>query len=81
MLWGCSCIWYNVQKNKYNKPLAIFSGSNHHAQTTIFGCALVSDEKIDTYKWVLERFLEAMGNKHPNAIGMDSDGAMREAIK
>ena len=61
--------------------MAIFSGSNHHAQTTIFGCALVSDEKIDTYKWVLERFLEAMGNKHPNAIGMDNDGAMREAIK
>ena len=25
------------KKNKYNKPLYIFSGSNHHAQTTIFG--------------------------------------------
>ncbi|CAH9080089.1 unnamed protein product [Cuscuta epithymum] len=69
------------KKNKYNYPLVIFSGCNHHLQTTIFGCALVADETIETYKWVLESFLEAMGNKHPKAVVTDSDGAMREAIK
>ncbi|CAH9103729.1 unnamed protein product [Cuscuta europaea] len=69
------------KKNKYNYPLVIFSGCNHHLQTSIFGCALVSDETTETYKWVLESFLEAMGNKHPNAVVTDSDGAMREAIK
>nr|KYP33193.1 Protein FAR1-RELATED SEQUENCE 5 [Cajanus cajan] len=69
------------RKNKYNYPLVIFSGCNHHSQTVIFGCALVSDETIDTYKWVLNSFLEAMGNKHPKTVVTDGDGAMREAIK
>nr|KYP46182.1 Protein FAR-RED IMPAIRED RESPONSE 1 [Cajanus cajan] len=41
------------KKNKYNKPLVIFSGKNHHAQTIIFGCAIVSDESIEAYRWVM----------------------------
>jgi hypothetical protein len=27
------------KKNKYNYPLVIFSGCNHHSQTVIFGAA------------------------------------------
>ncbi|XP_029130118.1 protein FAR1-RELATED SEQUENCE 5-like [Cajanus cajan] len=69
------------KKNKYNKPLVIFSGKNHHAQTVIFGCAIVSDESIEAYRWVLESFLNAMSNKQPKAVVTDGDGAMREAIK
>ncbi|CAH9115561.1 unnamed protein product [Cuscuta epithymum] len=69
------------KKNKYNKPLVIFSGCNHHSQTTIFGCALLGDETIETYKWVLEAFLDAMHNKHPISVVTDGDGAMRDAIK
>ncbi|KAL4299946.1 hypothetical protein AHAS_Ahas17G0151700 [Arachis hypogaea] len=44
------------KKNVYNKPLVIFSGTNHHDQTTIFGCALLSDERSDTFKWALKEF-------------------------
>ncbi|XP_045799092.1 protein FAR1-RELATED SEQUENCE 5-like [Trifolium pratense] len=69
------------KKNKYNLPLVIFSGCNHHSQTIIFGAALVSDETTETYKWVLNCFLECMENKHPKAVVTDGDGAMREAIK
>ncbi|CAH9095465.1 unnamed protein product [Cuscuta epithymum] len=69
------------KKNKYNYPLVIFSGCNHHSQTIIFGCALVSDETFETYKWVLETFLEAMHKKHPISVVTDGDVAMREAIK
>ena len=68
-------------KNKYNKPLIIFCSYNHHGQTTIFGCALVVDEKVMTYKWVLETFCEVMFDKHPNAIMIDGDQAIRQAIK
>ncbi|RYR27196.1 hypothetical protein Ahy_B02g061533 [Arachis hypogaea] len=32
------------KKNKYKKPLVIFSGSNNHKQTTIFGFGLLFDE-------------------------------------
>jgi zinc finger SWIM domain-containing protein 3 len=69
------------KKNKYNYPLVIFSGCNHHGQTVIFATALVADETIDTYKWVLSCFLHCMENKHPKAVLTDGDGAMREAIK
>ncbi|CAH9139062.1 unnamed protein product [Cuscuta epithymum] len=69
------------KKNKYNKPLVVFSGYNHHGETVIFACALVSDEKTETYKWVLETFCECMFGKHPKAVVTDGDGAMREAIR
>ncbi|XP_057452323.1 protein FAR1-RELATED SEQUENCE 5-like [Lotus japonicus] len=69
------------KKNKYNKPVVIFSSYNHHKETTIFACALVSDETMDTYKWVLQRLDEAMFGKHPKAFVTDGDKAMREAIK
>ncbi|XP_016206230.1 protein FAR1-RELATED SEQUENCE 5-like [Arachis ipaensis] len=51
------------KKNVYNKPLVIFSGTNHHGQTTIFGCALLSDERSKTFKWALKKFLEIMSDK------------------
>ncbi|RYR53043.1 hypothetical protein Ahy_A06g027903 [Arachis hypogaea] len=69
------------KKNKYNKPLVIFSGCNHHGQTVIFGFGLLSDETTETYKWLLETFVEAMGGKSPKAIITDGDLAMRDAIK
>ncbi|GAU51962.1 hypothetical protein TSUD_417480, partial [Trifolium subterraneum] len=69
------------KKNKYNYPLVIFSGCNHHSQTIIFGAAMVSDETTETYKWLLRCFLECMKGKQPKAVVTDGDGAMREAIK
>ncbi|XP_058763969.1 protein FAR1-RELATED SEQUENCE 5-like isoform X2 [Vicia villosa] len=69
------------KKNRYNKPFVIFCGYNHHGETTIFGCALISDEKTETYKWVLNAFSEAMFHKCPNVFVTDGDGAMREAIR
>ncbi|RYR68817.1 hypothetical protein Ahy_A03g015287 [Arachis hypogaea] len=68
------------KKNVYNKPLVIFSGTNHHGQTTIFGCALLSDEKSETFKWALKEFLEIMSGKLPGGVVTDGDRAMREAI-
>ncbi|KAL4330407.1 hypothetical protein AHAS_Ahas13G0397000 [Arachis hypogaea] len=38
------------QSNKYKKPLVVFSGSNHHKQTAIFGFALLKDEEV----WFLQ---------------------------
>ncbi|XP_025702853.1 protein FAR1-RELATED SEQUENCE 5-like [Arachis hypogaea] len=69
------------KKNKYNKPFVIFSGCNHHGQTVIFGSGLLSDETTETYKWLLETFVEAMGGKSPKAVITDGDLAMRDAIK
>ncbi|XP_057755616.1 protein FAR1-RELATED SEQUENCE 4-like [Arachis stenosperma] len=69
------------KKNKYNKPLVIFSGCNHHGQTVIFGSGLLSDETTNTYKWLLKIFVESTGGKSSKAVITYRDLAMRDAIK
>ena len=69
------------RRNKYNKPLVIFSGVNHHNLIVVFACALLVDETVDTYKWVLETLLEAMSKKKPHAVVTDGDKAIRKAIR
>nr|XP_029145485.1 protein FAR1-RELATED SEQUENCE 5-like isoform X2 [Arachis hypogaea]XP_029145486.1 protein FAR1-RELATED SEQUENCE 5-like isoform X2 [Arachis hypogaea]XP_029145487.1 protein FAR1-RELATED SEQUENCE 5-like isoform X2 [Arachis hypogaea] len=69
------------RKNKYRRPLVIFSGCNHHRQTCIFGFALVEDERTATYTWLLQNFLEVMLNKSPSVVVTDGDEAMKAAIR
>ncbi|RYR13299.1 hypothetical protein Ahy_B04g070369 isoform A [Arachis hypogaea] len=68
------------RSNKYKKPLVVFSGSNHHKQTAIFGFALLEDEEVRTYKWVSLNILDVMENKKPSVVVTDGDKAMRAAI-
>ena len=39
--------------NAYRKPFVILAGVNNHYQSTIFGCALLVDETVETYIRVL----------------------------
>ncbi|RYQ84004.1 protein FAR1-RELATED SEQUENCE 5-like [Arachis ipaensis] len=39
------------RSNKYRKPLVVFSGSNHHKQTSNFEFTLLEDEEVHTYRW------------------------------
>ncbi|XP_016199144.1 protein FAR1-RELATED SEQUENCE 5-like [Arachis ipaensis] len=68
------------RSNKYKKPLVVFSGSNHHKQTSIFGFVLLEDEEVRTYRWVLLNLLDVMGQKRPCVVVTDGDKAMRAAI-
>jgi hypothetical protein len=54
--------------NIYEKPLAIFVGANHHLQNTIFGCALLGDEKQNTFEWVFQAFKKCMGTNRTRCI-------------
>ncbi|KAH9745342.1 protein FAR1-RELATED SEQUENCE [Citrus sinensis] len=67
--------------NEYGKPLVMLVGVNNHYATCFFGCALLVDETVETYMWVLETFLSAMNNKKPISVVTDGDRAMRKAIK
>ncbi|XP_057757406.1 protein FAR1-RELATED SEQUENCE 5-like [Arachis stenosperma] len=69
------------RKNKYNRPLVIFSGINHHRQTCIFGFGLLADEQTKSYKWLLDNFSEAMMNKHPSLVITDGDNAMKSVTE
>ncbi|XP_025664556.2 protein FAR1-RELATED SEQUENCE 9-like [Arachis hypogaea] len=69
------------KKNKYQRPLVIFSGVNNHKQTTIFGFGLVLDESVGSYKWLLESLLEVMCKKQPSVVVTDGCDSMKAAIK
>ena len=58
-----------------------FTGVNHHTGSVFYGAALIADEKIESYKWVLETFLKAMDGVAPRIIVIDEDQSMKVAIE
>lgn len=70
---------YNT--NKYSMIFAPFVGVNHHGQTIIFTCGLLSDETVESFVWLFSKFLEAMPNhSSPGVIITDQDAAISKAI-
>ncbi|XP_011625659.1 protein FAR1-RELATED SEQUENCE 5-like [Amborella trichopoda] len=61
--------------NRFKMPFALFTGINHHTNSTLFGCALLGDETESSFVWLL-----AMHGKHPITIITDQDKAMQGAI-
>ena len=41
--------------NKYDMPFAPFVGVNHHGQSILLGCGLISREDTETFTWLFER--------------------------
>jgi hypothetical protein len=66
--------------NKYSMIFAPFTGINHHRQSVTFGAALLVDEKSDSFVWLFETFLKAMGGHKPILIITDQDPAMKIAV-
>ena len=67
--------------NKYNMPFAPFVRVNHHGQSILLGCGLISGENTDTFRWLFESWLICMSGVPPNAIITDQDNAMKKAIE
>ncbi|KAK1441086.1 hypothetical protein QVD17_06923 [Tagetes erecta] len=66
--------------NKYNMIFVPFTGVDHHKRCVTFGAALLYDETIESFKWVLERFMEAHNNKQPLLVLTDQDPAVKNAV-
>ncbi|XP_025670923.1 protein FAR1-RELATED SEQUENCE 5-like [Arachis hypogaea] len=69
------------RKNRYKRRVVIFSGSNNHKQTTIFGFGLLIDETVSSYTWMLQNLLEVMCQKKPCVVVINRDKAMIKAMK
>ncbi|KAJ6968195.1 hypothetical protein NC653_036211 [Populus alba x Populus x berolinensis] len=67
--------------DKYDMICAPFWGLNHHRQYVMFGCAFLLDESKESFVWLFETFLEAMGRKQPKTIVTDENQVMVEAVK
>uniref|UniRef100_A0A2N9HG60 Protein FAR1-RELATED SEQUENCE n=1 Tax=Fagus sylvatica TaxID=28930 RepID=A0A2N9HG60_FAGSY len=46
--------------NKYDMPFAPFIGINHHGESIILGCGLLSSEDTDSFVWVFRQWLQSM---------------------
>nr|GMC82698.1 protein FAR1-RELATED SEQUENCE 5-like [Ipomoea batatas] len=66
--------------NRYKMPFVPFTGVNHHHQSILFGCALLWEETVETFVWLLNTWLGAMDGCHPKTIITDQDAAITTAI-
>ncbi|XP_028104627.1 protein FAR1-RELATED SEQUENCE 8-like [Camellia sinensis] len=67
--------------NSYDMPFAPFVGVNHHGQSILLGCGLLSSEDTDTFIWLFKSWLSCMLNHPPKAIITDQCSAMQNAIE
>ncbi|KAF5464428.1 hypothetical protein F2P56_014503 [Juglans regia] len=66
--------------NAYEMPFVSFVGVNHHGQSILLGCGLISSEDTQTFEWFFESWLKCMNDQAPNAIITDQNKAMQLAI-
>lgn len=74
------CLDTSSIRNKDSRPFVQFVGLNHHRQVVIFGAALLYDETVDTFKWLVQTFVEMMSGKKPKFILSDQDATIVQAI-
>ncbi|CAL0332477.1 unnamed protein product [Lupinus luteus] len=66
--------------SKYKIPVVLFIGVNHHIQPKLLGCALIADETIYTFAWLLQTWFIAMGERAPQVILTDQNEAIKAAV-
>ncbi|XP_010691105.2 protein FAR1-RELATED SEQUENCE 6 [Beta vulgaris subsp. vulgaris] len=66
--------------NKYEIPMVVFVGANHHGQTVLLGCGLLAGETTESYTWLLKTWLKCMSGPSPQTIITDRSQALRNAI-
>ena len=67
--------------NKYDMPFTPFVGVNHHGQSILLGCGLLSLEDTRTFVWLFTCWLRCMSNKEPLGIVTDQCKAMKNATE
>ncbi|XP_038678689.1 protein FAR1-RELATED SEQUENCE 5-like [Tripterygium wilfordii] len=66
--------------SKYDMPFAPFVGINHHGQSILFGCGLISNKDTETFIWLFRTWLACMSGVAPSGIITDQDRALKNAI-
>ncbi|XP_047317122.1 protein FAR1-RELATED SEQUENCE 5-like [Impatiens glandulifera] len=67
--------------NRYDMSFAPFVGVNHHGQSILLGCSLLSSEDVASFTWLFKAWLTCMHGRAPKAIITDQCRSMSIAIK
>ncbi|XP_056687561.1 protein FAR1-RELATED SEQUENCE 6-like [Spinacia oleracea] len=67
--------------NSYELPFANFVGVNHHGQSLLLGCALMSHEYAKSFTWLFRQWCICRGGRYPVAILTDQAPAMRRHLE
>jgi hypothetical protein len=54
--------------NLYDMPFGIFVGVNNHFQSVLLGGVLMTDESIESFRWVFKEFASLMGGRAPETV-------------
>ncbi|XP_074312132.1 protein FAR1-RELATED SEQUENCE 5-like [Silene latifolia] len=66
--------------NKYSMIFTPFTGVDHHKRSVTFAAALLFHEDEDSFKWVFEKFLDAMGQREPQCIITDQCRGIKKVV-
>ncbi|KAL2929844.1 Protein FAR1-RELATED SEQUENCE 3 [Bienertia sinuspersici] len=67
--------------NQCELPFVNFIGVNHHGQTILLGCALISHDTTETFEWVFRTWVHCMRKIAPGGILTDQAIAMRNTLR
>ncbi|XP_074300854.1 protein FAR1-RELATED SEQUENCE 5-like [Silene latifolia] len=67
--------------NKYCMVFTPFTGVDHHKRSVTFAAALLFHEDEDSFKWVFEKFLDAMGQREPHCIITDQCAGIKTGMR
>ncbi|KAL3649827.1 hypothetical protein CASFOL_006230 [Castilleja foliolosa] len=65
--------------NRYKMIFAPFTGKDNHDNIITFGAGLLSNEDVDSYSWLFEKFKHCMG-RSPSMLVTDEDPSMKKAV-
>ncbi|KAL2934451.1 Protein FAR1-RELATED SEQUENCE 5 [Bienertia sinuspersici] len=69
------------RRNIYGLLCAPFVRINYHWKTTMFGCSFNTNEKEESFEWLLQTFKRVMCQQEPKTIFTHQDKAMSNAIE
>lgn len=67
--------------NTYKMVFAPFTGVDNHKKCIIFGAGLIAHEDIESFSWLFESFLKAMGGRYPKCIITDQCLGIKGAVE
>ncbi|PKA64412.1 Protein FAR1-like sequence 6 [Apostasia shenzhenica] len=67
-------------EHKHKIPLVLFIGANHHGQSILLGCGLISEQVVENYTWLLRTWLTCVQGCAPSALITDESKVVKDAV-